>query len=331
MHKQRFTLYSDLPQQSENSKTMDKSFTLSVISPIYFNEQNLPHTLPKFLELRDLIPSAEIEFIFVVDGSPDNSLDILLEFKRDNENIKIIKFTKNFGAMSAAIAGIEHSTGDCVTVVGADLQDPPELLVDMVKKWQEGYKTVLAIREDRDEPWHQKLISNTYYSLFRKLAIGNYPKMGYDLFLIDRQVVTDLLTSKEKNIHLQNAIFSLGYDFFTISYTRQKRQVGKSRWTLSKKIKLFIDSIISYSYIPIRAMTILGLTISLSSFVYGIYIFIFALLGKTEVEGWATLIILMTFLQGTLMMMVGILGEYIWRTFDEVRNRKPFIIDKIYD
>ncbi len=304
---------------------------LSIIITVYMSEENLKESFPRIVGLRDLMPDFELEFIFVVDGSPDGSLALLKRYKETHTFIKIISFTRNFGAVNGYLAGLAKSTGDCVTVLPSDLQDPPELVIEMAEKWREGYKAVYAIRRNREDLPLTKLFASVYYSLLRTIAIPDYPRTGFDVFLVDRQVADELLNTQEKNSHIQNAVFMLGFYYAEIHYDRQKREKGKSSWTLTKKLKLFIDSFISYSYVPIRFMTLLGMLVSILSFSYGIFIVIASFFVNIEQPGWASLMVVMSFLLGTVMVMLGILGEYLWRILDEVRARSPYVIDEFYD
>ncbi|WP_339798947.1 glycosyltransferase family 2 protein [Paenibacillus sp. FSL R5-0744] len=302
----------------------------SIVVPVYYNELNLPYTIPRLKELQQLLPDFELEFVFVDDGSKDSSLSILLEEREKDQRIKVVKLSRNFGSMSAIQAGLLQATGDCVGIIAADLQDPPELFVEMIDKWKHGKKVVLATRSDREESLSQKTFSNTYYFLLEKLALKGYPKGGFDFVLIDKQVVKELTHIEEKNTSVMSLIYWLGHDQEQIPYVRQQRKLGKSRWTLSKKIKLFVDSFVSFSYTPIRFMSIIGFITAVLSFFYGIFVVIGTLFGFIELQGWTTIIALITFLLGIIMIMLGIIGEYMWRILDESRKRPPYIIDEVY-
>ena len=305
--------------------------TISIVVPI-FNEPNLPELIPRLLSLKEKIPDNEFEFIFVDDGSKDKSLENLLEFREKfPKEIKVVKLTRNFGSMAARQAGLKVSKGDCVGVISSDLQDPPELFVDMIKHWQKGNKAVLAVRKERHDTLPSKISSTIYYHFIRKYALSDFPKGGFDFFLIDRQIVNELNKIQEKNSNLMNLLFWLGYDYVSIPYVRQKRKKGKSGWTLSKKFKHVIDSFIGFSYVPIKLLPGFGIIFAIGSFVYGGIVFYDWLVGDIEVEGWTTTIILVTFIGGIQMIMLGILGEYLWRTLDETRKRPAFIIKKIFD
>ncbi|GJM83617.1 putative glycosyltransferase YkcC [Paenibacillus sp. HMSSN-139] len=267
-------------------------------------------------------------FVFVDDGSKDNSLQYLMEARETDPRIKVIKLSRNFGSMAAVQAGLEYANGDCVGIISADLQDPPELFIDMINNWEDGNKVVLATRSDREESFSQKLFSNSYYLMMDRFAIKGYPKGGFDFVLIDKQVVGELNKIKEKNTNIMSLIFWLGYSQNSVSYVRQKREHGKSRWTLSKKIKLFIDSFVSFSYSPIRFMSMIGVVTALLSFLYGVFVIINALFGYISLQGWTTIIALITFFLGLIMIMLGIIGEYLWRILDESRKRPPYVIDE---
>ncbi|WP_017815620.1 MULTISPECIES: glycosyltransferase family 2 protein [Paenibacillus] len=303
----------------------------SIVVPIYFNALNIPHTVPRLQKLKQILPDCELEFVFVDDGSKDDSFQLLLEAKKQDDRIKVIKLSRNFGSMSAIQAGLQFATGDCIGVIAADLQDPPELFADMIMEWRNGKKVVLATRSDREESLSQKMFSNSYYYLLEKFALKDYPKGGFDFLLVDRQVAREVIDIGEKNTNVMSLIYWLGHDREYLPYVRQERKLGKSRWTMSKKIKLFIDSFVSFSYMPIRFMSALGVITALLSFLYGVYVVAGALSGIIPIQGWTTIIALITFLLGIIMVMLGIIGEYLWRILDESRNRPSFIVDEVYE
>lgn len=305
-------------------------FKFSIVVPIYFNELNIPYTIPKLQRLQELLPECELEFVFVDDGSRDDSLKLLLKAKESDPRIKVIKLSRNFGSMAAIQAGLEHVTGDCVGIISADLQDPPELFETMINQWKAGKKVVLATRSDREESFSQRAFANSYYFLLEKFALKEYPKGGFDFVLIDRQVVFEILDIKEKNTNIMSLIYWLGHDRELIPYTRQERKLGKSRWTFSKKVKLFVDSFVSFSYMPIRVMSLIGMLTAILSFFYGLFVIVCTLFGLISLQGWTTIIALITFLLGIIMTMLGIIGEYLWRILDESRKRPAYIVDEVY-
>jgi dolichol-phosphate mannosyltransferase len=304
----------------------------SIIVPIYYNETNLPVTIPRLLKIGETINDLAFELIFVDDGSGDKSLDVLLDYQsKFPEIIKVVKLSRNFGSMSAILAGLEITDADCVGMISADLQDPPELFIEMLNHWENGVKAVFAVRQDRDESLFRKWFSNLYYFFINIFAVSNYPKGGFDFFLIDRQVVKEVVKIQEKNTNLMTLIFWLGFKPVMIPYTRQARELGKSRWTLSKKTKLFIDTFVSFSFFPIRLFSVIGFIVAFVSFFYGVYVLIDWSSGGTIVRGWVPMMLVMTFTSGIQITMLGILGEYLWRTLDEVRRRPSFVIEHIYE
>jgi len=303
----------------------------SIVIPIYYNELNLPDTIPRLLSLRDKIPY-ELELVFVDDGSTDRSLEILLKYQAlYPTNILVVKLSRNFGAFAAIQAGFAKATGDCVGVIMADLQDPPELFIDMIKNWEKGIKAVFAVRGERNDPKVSKFFSNAYYSLFRRFAIPGYPKGGFDFVLVDRQVVNDINKISEKNTNIMALIYWLGYAYVTLPYVRKKREKGISKWTISKKIKLAIDSFVGFSYYPIRMLSALGLIFAFAAFVYGAIILYTWWMGKIPIQGWTALIVMVTFTAGIQMIMLGVLGEYLWRILDQSRKRPTYVIDRVFD
>ena len=306
--------------------------SLSIIVPVYFNEPNLPDTIPQLLGLAGSLPGYQLELVFVDDGSGDRSLEVLLDFRdRHPEAIKVVKLTRNFGSMAAIQAGLTVATGDCVGMIAADLQDPPELFVEMVRHWEAGNKAVFAVRSDREEPALQKLFSNGYYALIRRFAIHDYPTGGFDFFLIDRQIAGEVNRIREKNTNLMTLIFWLGFKPILIPYVRRSRKKGKSRWTLGKKVKLFIDTFVAFSYFPIRLLSILGFLMASAAFLYGGFVFVYGAVFGVEVRGWVPTMVILTFTSGLQMAILGVLGEYLWRTLDETRGRPPYVIDEVYD
>jgi polyisoprenyl-phosphate glycosyltransferase len=301
---------------------------LSIVIPVYYNEFNLPSLSEKLKETVLDNPEIDYELIFVDDGSGDNSYDELVKLRRNNDKVKIIKLSRNFGSHTAVLAGLCHVTGDCATVISADLQDPPEIILQMLEKWKQGNNVVLAVRKDREEPFTQKLISNSYYKLMKKYALKNMPKGGFDCFLIDKKVVDILKNIEEKNTTLMGQILWCGFKTDVIYYVRKQREIGKSRWTLSKKIKLFIDSFLAFSYFPIRTMSVLGLIVSAASFIYGIVLILLKVIMDTDIQGWTSLMVVVLFMSGLQMIMLGVIGEYLWRNIDETRKRPTFIIEE---
>lgn len=305
--------------------------TLSIVVPIYFNELNIPDTVPRLVALGERLPGYRLELVLVDDGSRDGSLAALRQAQAQYPSmITVVKLTRNFGSMAAIQAGLSVASGDCVGMITADLQDPPELFLEMIPHWERGCKAVFAVRTGREESASQRFFSGAYYWLMRKFALPDYPAGGFDFFLVDRQVVNEVNRTREKNTNLMSLIFWMGHRPVMIPYIRQARTKGKSRWTLTKKIKLFIDSFVAFSYAPIRFLSTAGLLVAAAAFVYAGWVFYWWLFHDIPVKGYAPIVILLALTAGVQMTMLGVLGEYLWRTLDETRGRPSFVIDDVY-
>lgn len=298
----------------------------SIVIPVYQNELNLPTTVPALLALDDELSGATLELVFVDDGSNDRSLECLCEWQtRHPERIQIVKLTRNFGQIAAIQAGLREARGEQVGIISADLQDPPVLLLEMRTACRAGNKLVVAERDSRDDGG---MISSFFWYLVSRFALPGYPRGGFDCCVLDRQIVDELNGFHEKNTHIFPLIFSLGYRCKTIPYKRTRRTHGKTQWTLSKKLKLFLDTFIGFSYLPIRGISFLGLLISLSSLTYGAAIAISYFVFGNQYAGWTTLAVLSSVLGGFILVTLGIVGEYLWRILDAVRPRPPYSIDE---
>jgi len=305
--------------------------TLSVVVPVYYNEANLHETIPRLLGLQASLPDMRLELIFVDDGSGDRSLSILLEHQKKNpESIRVVKLTRNFGAMAAVQAGFLQATGDCVGMVSADLQDPVHILVDMVAHWRKGARAVYAVRTARQDPLSSRIFSRLYYALVRRLVMADYPVGGFDFLLVDRQIIDIINGIREKNTNVMTLIHWLGFEPVKIPYERAQRKAGASRWTMRKKIKFFLDSFVAFSYVPIRFLSATGILLSSLAFVYAGAVFYDRLVNGVVVPGWTALALGVVFLGGLQILMLGVLGEYLWRTLDETRKRPSFVVDRVF-
>ena len=306
---------------------------LSVIIPCYFNEENIPLTSVELINNEELFPpDLSIEYVMVDDGSKDGTYNELLKFQQKYPTrVKVIKLAGNVGAYNAGLAGLNYATGDCNVFLAADLHDPPELIPKMYDYWQKGIKFVIANRSDREESWARKFFSGTFHKLIKKLALKNIPEGGFDLVLFDKQLREEAVKMNENNSHLAYLMFWMNFDFMSIPYVRRKRDIGKSRWTLHKKIKLFIDSFVSFTFFPIRAISVIGILLGIIAFIYGSFIIIGKISGLITVEGWSSIMVVLLFVSSFQMISLGIIGEYVWRSLDAARKRPNFIVDKFHD
>lgn len=301
---------------------------ISLIIPVYYNQDNL---YPLYKDMQEKLYSHkeyEWEIVMVNDGSGDNSYKIMQELAKEDTRIRAISLSRNFGSHAAILCGLSKCTGDCAVVKAADLQEPTELVLDMVKRWEAGYNVVLAVRKDREESKSQTLFANLYYAMVRKMMLSAMPEGGFDVYLVDRKVIDVLNALDEKNSALTGQILWSGFKTDRVYYTRLAREIGESRWTLKKKIRLVADTLFSFSTLPIKAVTTVGVCSFAGSLVWAVIELICKLLGLINVSGWTTLFIFNLFSFGMIMLTLGILGEYMWRTFDASRNRPPYIIEE---
>jgi polyisoprenyl-phosphate glycosyltransferase len=316
-----------------DSKRQDKP-DISIVVPVYCNEGELHQFFSEVLtSVINRNKERLWEVIFIDDGSKDNSLKELIEIKNKFSEIKIriIKFTRNFGQVSALYAGYQAAQGECVVNISADLQDPPNLINKMIEAfYNEGFPIVVFYRESREDGIGNKITSSFFYNLIKKLSFDNMPDGGFDFVLISREVRDIIIKIDETNPFWQGQILWTGYPVKFLPYSRMKRRIGKSKWTLSKKITYLIDGVTSYSNTPIRLMTYIGAIIALAGFVYGIVLLILYFLGDTPFKGWTPIMMLILFFSGIQILMIGIIGEYLWRTLDQVRKRDRYIIEQTF-
>lgn len=303
--------------------------TLSVVIPVYYNALALKALFEALDTVRKALAERrmDLEVICVDDGSGDESFSTLCGLQKDRAYLKLVKLTRNFGSMSAVKAGFQYVSGDCFMLLAADLQDDPALIVALADIWLGGHQFVVCERESRDDPFASRVFSYVFYKLFKRFAIKGYPEGGFDLFLLDRRYLSHIQQS-EKNTNLLVLGYWLGVTPRILRYKRRKREHGASRWTFAKKVKLFIDTFISFSYAPIRFISLMGILTSIFSFLYGLLVIFVTLFSSNPVQGWTTIVALITFLLGLIMLMLGIIGEYLWRILDEGRDRPEYVIEE---
>lgn len=298
---------------------------ISIVVPVYYNQDNL---VPLYEDIKEKIfdvSEDEYELVMVDDGSRDGSWQVMKQLAGRDERIKIYRLSRNFGAHAATLCGLAHASGQCAAVKAADLQEPSEMILEMVERWKQGSNVVLAVRAGREESHSQIAFANLYYWLVRKTALPQMPPTGFDTYLLDAQVIRVLADMREKNSSLNGQILWAGFRTDTVYYTRRARTIGKSRWTLRKKIRLVADTLYSFSSLPITVVTGIGVLAALGSAIWALVVFIARLTGHIAVSGWTTLFIFNLFSFGVIMVTLGILGGYLWRTFDASRQRPVFI------
>lgn len=300
---------------------------ISLVIPVYYNEDNLNPLYRDICEKLFVHTEYEWELVMVNDGSLDRSYSVMEELAEQDERIRIYSLSRNFGSHAAILCGLSKCTGDCAVVKAADLQEPTELVLEMVDSWRSGNNVVLAVRKDRQEGKGQSLFANLYYWMVRKAALPQMPKGGFDVYLLDRKVIHVLMQLDEKNSALTGQILWSGFKTGQVYYTRLQREIGTSRWTLKKKIRLVADTLFSFSTLPITIVVGIGTFSCIGSAIWAIVVLICKLAGLIDVSGWTALFMFNLFSFGIIMLTLGILGGYLWRTFDASRNRPPYIIE----
>jgi dolichol-phosphate mannosyltransferase len=273
----------------------------------------------------------KLEFLFVDDGSTDDSVAIIRDFGNLNFDVKVIKLSKNYGSHAALRAGIINASGDYLMFLYADLQDPIELIDRLSEKMNLGNDIVWANRKSTTSPLFERLFSSFYSGLMRKFALSNYPEKGFDVVMFNRKVADALNKDIQVNSSLFLQILSLGFKQDSIEYDKVERKHGKSKWTISKKIKLLVDSFVAFSFAPIRLVTVVGITLFAGGLLFSFYLLIRKVLFHDLVSGWTMLMTTLSLGFGITNISLGIIAEYLWRTFDAARGRPAFIIDEIID
>lgn len=300
---------------------------LSIVVPVYYNEDTLMD-LYQDLKEKVLGKMEAYELVFVDDGSGDSSWKVMNEIKALDEHVRLVKLSRNFGEHAALLAGLSVCTGDCAVTKQADLQEDSTLILEMFESWKKGNKVVLAVRRSRDESAVKVFFANRYYDLIRKYVNKNMPRGGCDCYLIDRKVIEVLERLDEKNSSLTLQVMWAGFQTEMVYFDRKDREKGKSRWTLAKKIKLVMDSMMSFSYAPIRFMTYIGVLFDFFAAILLVSVFVEYFTKGVPILGWSSLMCVTLLSSGLILSMLGVLGEYLWRTLDASRTRPPYIIDE---
>ena len=302
---------------------------VSLVIPFLNEEENLGDLILQLNKYAKTKPFS-IEAIFVDDGSNDSSDDILREAVSDVVKIKLVCLSKNYGSHAAIRAGITQATGNYTMFFSADMKEPFSMIGEMYDKACEGYDIVAARKANVQTSYAERAFSSVYTHLMRRFAISDYPKGGANNFLFNEKVRNYICDNTENNSSIHMQIISMGFRRAVIDFSLNKRTKGKSKWTLSKKVKLFIDSFVAFSYTPIRAISMLGIILFIAGFLYAMWIVITRLFGIVEFDaGFPTLISVLLLGFGVTNFTLGIVAEYIWRTLDAARARPVFIIDTV--
>ena len=296
---------------------------ICLIFPCYNEEDVLPD-LFRILKSLDLgIPT---RFLFVDDGSQDGTLPLLKEARDSDHRVAYLSFSRNFGHQIAITAGLKHARGDLIAILDADLQDPPELLKQFIQKWQEGYDVVYGIRTDRKESWYLRICYLSFYRILDKIANIRIPKDAGDFALLDQKVVKVLNSLPEHNRFVRGLRGWVGFKQIGVKYARPARHAGQPSYNMRRLTRLALDGLLSFSSAPLRLSAWLGAGAALLGFCYLIYALGIFFSGKELPEGWTSTVVLILFLGGVQLMVLGILGEYLGRIFEEVKGRPHYVL-----
>jgi dolichol-phosphate mannosyltransferase len=304
---------------------------ISFVIPVFRNKGSLLLTHQEITkEIQKSLPEFDYEFLFVNDGSDDGSLEELLQIREKDKKVKVIDLSRNFGQVQAITAGLHHATGDFIISLSADLQDPVEKIPEMVSEACKGNEIVICHRPQRHDKWKDKLFASLYYQLMRTSQL-KIPEGGFDLFLLSKKANLVLCKINESNRYLHADIFWLGFSVKLIPTIRKERTIGKSQYSFWKRVNSLLVGYLNTSNFPIRMMSLIGIMVAFSGGLYSLGIIYAYLFHNTPFKGWAPLMIVTLIIGGLIMTMLGIIGEYQWRIYDETKKRPYYIIKDIYE
>ncbi|HYM79331.1 MAG TPA: glycosyltransferase family 2 protein [Candidatus Dormibacteraeota bacterium] len=302
---------------------------LSIVIPVFNEEAVIPALVERLRSFAARLTPLVTEIILIDDHSADRSPELLREICRNDPRFRYARLAKNSGSHVAILAGFAQARGECAVFLAADLQDPPEIILQMLDLWRAGHHVVWAVREEREGVSRTDVfLANTFYRLLNLLGEVHLPPRGSDFALLDRKAVDALMQSAGSDPSISGEIARLGFSAAQISYTKERRAAGQSKWTLRRKLKAFADAFVSFSYAPLRAMSYLGMLSSLLGFAYAVLVIVLRLMTRTPVQGWSSLIVVVLVMGGVQMMMLGILGEYLWRTLEAARHRPAYFFEE---
>jgi len=304
--------------------------TLSFVIPVYRNAGAISLTHQKLTAMCTAdLPQYARQFVFVDDGSDDGSLAELLAIRSSDSKVKVVSFTRNFGQMAAMLASFKHANGDAVLSLSADLQDPVELIPKMVAELEAGAELVICHRVNREDAWLARLASRVFYAIVR-LSFPQIPSGGFDYVLMNRRVVDAFNSMEIRNRFFQGDLLWLGYRTAFLPYTRLKRTIGRSQYTFAKRLKNSLDAILDSSYLPIRFISAAGALTAFVGFLYALNIAYWRFTHEVPFPGLAPIMILILLIGGVLMLMLGIIGEYVWRIYDEVKKKPNYVVREVF-
>lgn len=298
---------------------------VSVVIPVFNEEELLPELYRRVKAAMEPL-GVRYEVILINDGSRDQTPHLIADICRKDAHFKSLHFSRNFGHQTAITAGIDHASGSAIFIMDGDLQDPPELIGAFLEKWREGYEVVYAVRKKRKENFFKRIAYTAFYRLLQRVASIEIPLDSGDFSLIDRRVAEALRALPERNRFVRGLRSWIGFRQTGLEYERDKRYAGEVKYTFSKLIKLALDGILSFSYAPLRLATYFGFTVSLISFLLALFFLVQKLTVGIETQGWASTMVVMLFLGGVQLLTIGIIGEYISRIYDEIKQRPIYLV-----
>lgn len=311
---------------ASGSAADDPSPMVSIVAPVYNEETILPELYRRLTAVVDGAGES-YELILVNDGSQDRSLDVMRDLRAQDPRVKVINFSRNFGHQVAITAGTDYARGDAVVIIDADLQDPPEVILDMVKRWREGYDVVYAVRAEREgETWFKEFTANVFYRLITRITNVDIPMDTGDFRLMDRRVVDTVQQMREQHRFMRGMSSWVGFRQTGVEYVRRQRYAGETKYPFRKMLKFAIDGITSFSYLPLQLATYFGFFIASLSLVGIVVTIILRLSGSTAFFGQASTLVSVLFLGGVQLIFLGIIGEYLGRIYDEVKGRPLYIV-----
>lgn len=313
---------------STSRKEVSLARSISVVVPAYNESESIGATIDRIVRVSQADPriGEQLELVVVVDGSTDGTAALAAQHIEGRLNGMVIELAKNVGSHAAIRCGLEAAHGDLVFVLAADGQDPPEILPDMIAAFDAGADVVWGRRQSRDhDPLLTRMLAAGYYRIFRMLTGYDYPSSGVDVMAVSRRVADLVHGFGERNASVFLIVFNLGFNQAVVDYKRGERLAGESGWTLRKRIRLAVDMLTSFSAAPIRLLSLIGASIGAAGVLFGLITLVRGLLGRIPVSGWASLMVISSLMSGVTLVAIGFLGEYVWRTLDEVRARPLYI------
>ena len=296
---------------------------------MYNEEESLPYLYKRLVMLGEKIENYKFEFLFVNDGSKDKSLEIVKDLRKNDERVAYLNLSRNFGKEVAMGAAFDYVSGDAVVIIDADLQDPPELILEMIKYYEEGYDDVYAKRKSRKgESWLKKFTSKSFYSILERVSNVPIQKDTGDFRLLSRRAIEALKSFPEKQRYTKGMFSLIGFKKIAIEFDREPRVAGKTKWNYFKLVDLAIEGITSFTISPLRISTIMGIITAFISFIYAFFILIRTLIYGIDVPGYASLVCIVLLIGGIQLISLGIIGEYLGRIFIEVKNRPLYFVDE---